>query len=229
MYKKQSSQNNIISANSTTNLWTPQTVVFISLLFLPLSSKAGEAIPYSDAAVGNHRFIKLDKQGARIHESTTNTAVNWNCVFDRKTGLVWEVKTAKGLRGQENFYTWYNPDSRINGGFSGYRNGGKCQGSPCDTYSYIAVINKTALCGYQNWRLPSREELRSLVNYSIRPPKPMIDSHFFPHSAEQFYWSSTTDAADGDSAWGVGFALGYDYSYFKQGFGYIRLVTNYPQ
>jgi hypothetical protein len=145
--------------------------------------------------------------------------------LDRKTALVWEVKTSQGLRHRENTYTWYNPKLPLYGGTVGMRNGGHCVGSACDTQSYIDAVNHSALCGYQNWRLPSREELRSLVDYASRPPTPAIHSGYFPRTMPQFYWSATPDANDLDSAWGIGFTFGYDYSYFKSDLGYIRLVS----
>jgi hypothetical protein len=212
--------------------WTARTLVCISLCFYPLSSTLAE--------VSGERFIKLDSHGTGRHSTghstgdsteisatANHTEANWNCVLDSETGLVWEIKTLKGLRSRDNFYTWYNPNPKTDGGAPGYRNGGKCSGSSCDTHSYEQAINKLALCGFHNWRLPSREELRSLVDYTIKPPQPMIDSRYFPHAAEQFYWSATADADDANSAWGVGFAFGYDYSYLKYGFGYVRLVTEY--
>jgi hypothetical protein len=205
--------------------WLPYAFVLISLCFYPLSSKAGELSQESPSDTKNDvRFIRLNDHGLPL---AAKANITWNCVLDTKTQLVWEVKTTSGLRDQEHIYSWYNPDSHRNGGTPGYQNGGKCSGSRCDTDAYTIAVNKSALCGYRNWRLPSREELRSLVDYTIHPPQPMIDSRYFPHCAEQFYWSSTPDANDADSAWGIGFALGYDYSYYKYGFGYIRLVTHY--
>lgn len=147
------------------------------------------------------------------------------CVLDRQTKLVWEVKTDDDRLGDaRQSYSWFVPDARKNGGFAGYRDKGRCSLDHCNTRDYINAINKQKLCGVQRWRLPSREELRSLVDYTVRYPGPTIDRRFFPHTQSQFYWSSNADANDKDSAWGIGFSFGYDYSYFKSDLGYLRLV-----
>jgi hypothetical protein len=195
---------------------TPRPIIFISLCLYLFSSEAAHL--FDD--IGK-RFIKLDAKGEPLHGSTTT----WDCVLDRKTALIWEVKATHGLRHRENTYTWYNPYPQMNGGAAGFRNGGHCIGSECDTQSYIDAVNRSGLCGFHHWRLPSREELRSLVDYRLRPPKPIIDKDFFPHFLTRFYWSATPDASASDSAWGIGFTFGYDYSYFKSDLGYARLVT----
>jgi hypothetical protein len=220
MYKNQTIPKKRSHHSNSVYWQVSQAFVFISLCFYPLSSKLAE--------VSGERFVKLDHRGAPIRVAGNNmSGTDWDCVLDNKTGLVWEVKTLSGLRSRKSIYTWYNPDPKRDGGTPGYRDGGQCSDSACDTNAYVDAVNKTVLCGYHNWRLPTREELRSLVDYKIKPPQPMIDRQYFPHSEEQFYWSSTADASDADSAWGIGFAFGYDYSYFKYGFGYIRLVTTY--
>ena len=199
------------------NMLTPRIILFISLCLCLFSSEATHL--FDD---NGDRFIRLDAQG----EPLAYSGDQWDCVLDRKTALIWEVKSTQGLRHRENTYSWYIPHSQINGGSTGYRDGGRCVGSQCDTQSYIDTVNRSGLCGSHQWRLPTREELRSLVDYQLRPPKPTIDASFFPHSLPQFYWSSTPDANDSDSAWGIGFTFGYDYSYFKSDLGYVRLVTS---
>jgi hypothetical protein len=196
---------------------TPRPIIFISLCLCLFSSEAAYLFDDTD-----ERFIKLDAEGEPLHSSATT----WDCVLDRKTALIWEVKSTQGLRHRENTYTWYNPNPQTNGDAAGFRNGGHCTGSECDTQSYIEAVNRQGLCGFHHWRLPSREELRSLVNYRLRPPNPTINNGFFPQSLPRFYWSATPDANDSDSAWGIGFTFGYDYSYFKSDLGYVRLVTS---
>jgi hypothetical protein len=146
-------------------------------------------------------------------------------VLDRQTKLIWEIKTDDGrLRDARQSYSWFEPDARKNGGSAGYTDKGRCSLNHCNTQAYIDAINKQMLCGIKMWRLPTREELRSLVDYTLRYPGPAVDRRFFPHTQNQFYWSSNADASDKDSAWGIGFSFGYDYSYFKSDLGYVRLV-----
>lgn len=172
----------------------------------------------------SERFIKLTYQGNAISKSEDQQT--WACVLDSQTGLTWEIKaTDGGLQDTHQTYSWYVENPKLNGGFAGYENKGKCHLSRCNTQAYIDAINQKRVCGSNQWRLPTREELRSIVDYEIKYPGPTIDKTYFPNSLNQFYWSSTPDANDKDSAWGIGFSFGYDYAYFKSDLGYVRLVN----
>ena len=190
--------------------------MLVSLCLCQFSSKATHLFNDPD-----ERFIKLDAHGVPVGDPQAS----WDCILDLKTELIWEVKGTEGLRYRGNTYTWYNPHLPQNGGAAGFRNGGHCRGSRCDTHSYIDTLNRLGLCGLHTWRLPLREELRSLVDYQLHPPETAINSGYFPNTMPQFYWSATPDANDSESAWGIGFTFGYDYSYFKSDLGYVRAVT----
>lgn len=165
------------------------------------------------------RFVALDEHGQPTSPKTPT------CVRDNRTGLIWEVKSRKpGLQYRHNTYTWYTRDKHNNGGFAGHQNGGVCKDSRCDTAGYVDAINQHRLCELSQWRLPSRSELDTLVNYRIRYPGPMLELQMFPNTVSQYYWSSTPDAYDKDSAWGIGFAYGFDYAYFKVDAARVRLV-----
>lgn len=160
-------------------------------------------------------YTKLDTNGADLPASATS----WQCVRDRRTGLVWEAKVSFGeLRDSDNKYTWYNPDSA---GPVGYQHGGKCSGSDCDTYAYTQAVNAQGLCGANDWRMPTVKELHSLLKHDRNMPA--IDTAYFPNTSDWF-WSSSTSARNNNLAWYVDFYNGYVHTYFKDSYGRVRLV-----
>lgn len=176
-------------------------------------------------------FTKLDAAGAPLPAS----AKEWVCVRDNVTGLIWEVKTVDGgLRDMFNKYSWYNPDPAVNGGGPGVRNAGKCKGGiECDTYAYTQAVNAQKLCGYSDWRLPERWELRSIVDHGKGADRggshmreqfqendtnlATVDSDYFPHTATHWYWSATPFAETPLWAWRVFFYDGGDGLGVKEG------------
>ena len=88
---------------------------------------------------------------------------------DNVTGLIWEIKTVDGdLHDKDNSYSWYNSNTSTNGGSAGIENGGSCPDTGnCDTEKFVTSVNAQGLCGANDWRMPNKEELRSIVDYSI--------------------------------------------------------------
>ena len=172
------------------------------------------------------RYIKLDKRGQPLsNQSLSYDSQSWACVIDTQTHLTWEVKSRQGtLNKNTHTYSWYNSDIQVNGGFRGYENNGHCAASPCNTEAFTHKLTEKKYCGSTHWRVPTREELRSLVDYSLPFPGPVINIEYFPNTLPQFYWSAISDASNRESAWGIGFTFGYDYSYFKSNAAALRLV-----
>lgn len=129
------------------------------------------------------------------------------CVKDNLTGLTWEGKPSSGLRAHTNTYTNYG-DRRTR-----------------DASAYAAAVNATALCGYTDWRLPTADELLSLVDYGVAYPGPTVDISWFPNTVGGFYWSSSPYVGFANLARYVNFSGGDVNSYGYRFYGInVRLV-----
>ncbi|GHY06882.1 hypothetical protein VCSRO21_0928 [Vibrio cholerae] len=183
---------------------------------------AAGKLPKVGAGAAGFDFTKLDANGEELAQS----ASDWSCVRDNHTGLIWEVKqpaASGGLRDASHTYTWYNPDNSTNGGDAGTQNGGTCQGSSCDTAAFVNAVNVEGLCGASDWRLPSVNELLSIVHNGRVAPA--IDQSYFPHTPQYGrYWSSSPYAYFSSFAWSVYFGNGVVYGNNKNGNNHVRLV-----
>jgi len=124
-------------------------------------------------------YMKLNSQGEVIPDSDTR----WAMVLDKSTGLVWEVKTRDNtLHDRERTYTW---------------------GGAMD---FIIALNSEKFGSFSDWRLPSRDELLSIVNHSRTDPT--IDLQFFPNTVSSHYWTYTTFTSRSTMAWCINFLDG---------------------
>jgi hypothetical protein len=138
------------------------------------------------------------------------------CVRDNVTNLVWEVKTADGsLRDQNWWYTWFDgtvgaPDTGI-----GVLSDHCFNGARCDTFKYAADVNASGLCGMNSgWRLPTRRELFSTVDYGAYNPS--IDLNYLPNTEilnVPLYWTSDQGPGSPFSIfiWAIEFQSGLSY------------------
>jgi len=78
-----------------------------------------------------------------------------------------------------------------------------------------------SLGGYNDWRVPNINELKSIVDRSKLNPA-IVDA--FEHTQSNDYWSSTTHKGYSSSAWFVYFYNGDVDGYRKDGSGYVRCV-----
>ena len=144
-------------------------------------------------------------------------------VKDNVTGLIWEAKT--NMDGVQNYndphdadntYTWYDSNPATNGGYAG------TPGEGTDTEDFINALNSAHFGGYSDWRLPTINELDSIVNNDIY--NPAINTTYFPNTVSSDYWSSTTYAPNTFVAWGVYFGYGNDSPSAKDDSYYVRAV-----
>ncbi len=197
-------------------------------------------------------YTKIANDGSELTDSAilgTNPK-NWACTKDNKTGLIWEVKTDDGgLRDMNNLYTNYTADypkcnDASNGGVgscSKYGYSGKF-GKTTNTDGFALDVNSETLCGANDWRIPTKDELMKLVfcadgkydfngsctNYrslnSTSPTLAFINTTYFPNTAAWVFWSSSP-AGSNSNAWDVDFlsSLSFDFNRDDRAH-YVRLV-----
>jgi hypothetical protein len=99
-------------------------------------------------------------------------------VRDDVTGLIWEVKTDDGgIHDKDNEYAWEEDSDE-----------------PNVQNDFIAVLNSERFGGSDDWRLPTVQELYTIV-HNIKTDAdndPKISTTYFPNTMLSRYWSSTT-------------------------------------
>ena len=88
-------------------------------------------------------------------------------------------------------------------------------------HGYVNRLNARAYAGHADWRLPTVQELVSLVDYTRHDPA--IDPAF-EHTVSYYYWSSSTYAFSPNYARIVDFYNGLVYNYYKTHSNCVRAV-----
>ena len=194
----------------------------------------------SDGHAG-FNMTRLDEDGA----DAASEAADWACAKDNNTGLIWEVKLRTsgaavvgndGLHDADDSFTWYSTDSDSNAGTAGddssalnvcYGYDASDSSTYCNTKAFIARVNAEEYCGVSNWRLPTRRELNSIVNYD--EVEPAADLSIFPYTPSAVFWSGTSvysDSSSGDQAWATDFNYGGSGKVDKTENHRVRLVSD---
>jgi len=157
-------------------------IIFASPLFAGLPD-TGQTKCYDDK-----KEISCPKPGQDFYGQDGNYTINppsytllggGAMVKDNVTGLIWENKTTDGsIHDTDKRYSWHDA-----------RN------------VFIAQLNASKFGGYDDWRLPTREELRSIIDYGRSPH---INTEYFPNTGSDHYWSSSA-FVNNAAAWRVGF------------------------
>jgi hypothetical protein len=141
------------------------------------------------------------QDGAYSINPMTYTDNGDGTVKDNNTGLTWLKQNAGSV------YNWYEASGTYNASYNP---------------SSLSVCGSVELGGHTDWRLPKKNELMSIVDYSRYYPA--INTSYFPNTNAASYWSFTSNTASPDSAWGVDFSDGGIYDGYMFGEGYVRCV-----
>lgn len=171
-------------------------------------------------AIHDTKFRSLGAAGVVVEPGAGN------CVEDSATGLIWESKTdTAGLHYWGNRYTWFNPNENNDElDYRGVEDGGECTGSSCDTWNFVLAVNDQGLCGFQDWRMPTRNELYSISDQRRVDNPPTANVDFFPYMQADEYWTGFDYAMQYESAWAWNFVYGHDRVDWKRAPKYVRLV-----
>ena len=124
-------------------------------------------------------------------------------VLGKNTGLVWmrcsvgQSWTGQSCKGEGALLTWAQALKAADG------------------YQYG---------GFNDWRLPNKNELESIVELSCSSPA--INEKLFPAAPSAFFWSASPYSGVGDGAWSVDFAYGAVVASVKSGNNHVRLVRD---
>ena len=166
------------------------------------------------AGEGGFDFTKLDSAGADLPSGATS----WSCVRDNYTHLVWEVKTNTSgtTHSQYNLYRW--------GGITaeGKNHANKKGLYYSDWDSLVNDSNAANFCGFDDWRVSSRESLVSIINYGRHNPS--IDTTYFPYTGNNAFWTSTPNELSATQAWRVQFSTGSSNKHNRISNARVRLV-----
>ncbi|MDX1351708.1 MAG: DUF1566 domain-containing protein [Thiomicrorhabdus sp.] len=187
------------------------------------------------------KLAEYKKQNAQKTEQklTKETRLSMR-VLDRQKGIVTDAKTGLMWMACTIGQKWQS---------------GHCVGS-AEEYLWTEaadIAKDSEYAGYHDWRLPTREELNSIVycsngrmGYQLggdgkilmkdgKPQngkclgsfhKPTIDVRVFPNTPGGSYWSYSRNAQATYNAWAVFFDAGYQYSYNTSNLGLVRLVRS---
>ena len=200
-------------------------------------STAGSGVDYSvvvsnsiGAVTSSNARLTVNKvSSASPRYSLVNKAVGTydklECVNDNSTGLVWEGKTNNGGARPAND-TFTNYDSTTSAQKADGSNPTQAEiDASTNSIGYVNSTNAgSGLCGFTDWRLPTKDELLGIVDTSQTPK---IDNAWFTYTSSATYISSTPVAGDPKDAWGVDFTYLFSANgslVHRQGGANLRLV-----
>lgn len=169
-------------------------------------------------------YTKVSNAGYTLPDSATlgDGPNDWACTLDERSGLMWEVKRASGLRAASHDYSW------LSGGTGNAGNTASCGNtlapSSCNTQALIAKYNEIELCGSTNWRLPggsyavgstagSSGELAAFYQ-NLFNTTGVTPAFWYPNTRLFWHWTGVQDPFNFGRVWLVNFGTDQIFSNF---------------
>ena len=196
-------------------------------LLCPIGILGAFALTFAAGCGGGGSGDTTTRPAGSAKFSSVDSRPITECIKDNATGLVWEVKSSSGLRSGSATYTHFDSTvvPQLRSG-TGYVPATQAQvDAPTNSIGYRNAINAAALCGYTNWRLPSRDELKGLVEPKTSSAAASIDTVWFPNTPSFVYWTASPFEGNASYAWLIDFFDGEAVVSFDRNAGaHIRLV-----
>ena len=192
-------------------IWSVET--WAMALGIPVIPLKNPAVPSSVslAPAKSSTLLAAEKQFAgwqkfgESGELLAADASQWAAVRDERSGLMWAINT--------------NP--RVN-----FPNSVRTV-TALEAYIFESKANSMHWCGYDGWRVPTVDELKSLLT-AEKHNGMHIRRDVFPDIVSDSYgvWSSSSFVTGGGRVWFVNFVGGYANGYSRDGRFYVRLVRS---
>ncbi|MGY6631644.1 MAG: Lcl C-terminal domain-containing protein [Wenzhouxiangella sp.] len=176
-----------------------RTVVFFAIIGLGLSSSAWANDRHCQANIGENRATTPDADFQRGNDGT---------VIHNRSGLQW----GQCALGQQ-------------------ANGRFCEGRATamswqEATAAVAELNANGgKAGFSDWRLPSREELETIVERCREAPA--VNENIFPNTPWAGFWTNSLEEVDGEvQSWFVGFYRGLSYPFAQSASYRVRVVRD---
>jgi hypothetical protein len=175
-----------------------------------------------------------DRERARLLQEAERERIK-NSIISMPTGLLRTGQTAVYQTWDDGTYQKGIARTFVVGGSTGLlwqrcsaglNNDTTCSGY-LQSYTWSQAISycSSLSLGGKTWRLPTINELKSLVDYG-KSSYPSIDTAVFPNTQSSYYWSSSSYAQNTFNAWFVDFFNGSMYYSSKTSYyWYVRCVT----
>ncbi|MHB9139493.1 MAG: Lcl C-terminal domain-containing protein [Victivallaceae bacterium] len=193
--------NTMIFPNTPTSavFWSASTTVLCQACVWYVGFSNGASNSYSKTDSNYVRLVRggqpLDSSG--LYTPSSDFSDNGDgSVTDKKTNLIWK-RCAEGQ-------SW---------------TGSTCSGT-ARTYDW----SEANALSTSNWRLPSQNELLTIVEWG--KSKPAINATIFPNTPSFYFWSASALATISNYAWAASFSYGEGYDHYKTDRDSVRLVRS---